>query len=190
MKLKNKNIRSAKYPSKLKPIVISVLILVVIGGGVVAAYSINKANNGATEQKKAGQISPEGINYGAPTDAQKQAGSDQKGNTQSDQPAPTKPGEPINIVITALNPPTDTNPNLQIRVRIDAVMNSGACTLTLTKGSTVITKQANIQAGPSTSTCQGFDVAGSELSSGSWSAALKVVGADQEGNASQAFTVQ
>jgi cell division protein FtsN len=186
MKLKNKNTRSPK----LKFIVIAVIVLVVLGGGIVAAYTINKANNTATEQKKAGQVSPEGVNYGEPTDAQKQAEVDQKGSTQSDQPAATKPGDPINVVITALNPPTAANPNLQIRVRIDTVTSTGTCTLTLTKGSTTVTKQAGTQAGPSTSTCQGFDVASSELSSGSWNATLKVVNGDSEGSVSQTFTVQ
>jgi hypothetical protein len=190
MKLQNKNTRSQKRSPKLKFIVLAVLILVVIGGGVVAAYSINKANNAVTEQKKTNQVSPEGINYGEATDEQKQAGIDQKGNTQSDQPPTTQPGDPINIVFTALNPPTAANSNLQIRVRIDTVTSTGTCTLTLTKGSVTVTKQAGTQAGPSTSTCQGFDIAGSELSSGSWNATVKIVSGDQVGSVSQTFTVQ
>ena len=186
MKLKNKN----THLSKVKLILIVVIFLVILAGGIVAAYTVNKANNTANEQNKTNKTSPGGVNYGDPTNEQKQSGIDLKGNTQNDQPAVTKPGEPINVVMTALNPPTSTNPSLQIRVRIDTLTSNGICTLTLTKGRTVITKQSGIQAGPTTSTCQGFDVAGSELSSGSWNAALKVASNNQEGSVSQMFTVQ
>lgn len=187
MKLK----QTPRKSSKLKIAIIVAVVLVVIGGGLAAAYMVNKTNEANTAADRAKQVSPEGIDYGPATDEQIDAGVDQKGKDHSDQPTESNQGDSISVSFTALNPPVaGVSSTLTVRAEIGIVSTTGTCTLTLTKGSTVITKQAGLYAGPTTSTCQGFDVAESELSSGSWNAQLKVVSGDREGSVSRTFTVQ
>ena len=58
-----------------------------------------------------------------------------------------------------------TNGNLVIRTNIDQYLASGTCVLTLSAGSASVTYSAPIIPEASTSTCQGFDIPESELSS-------------------------
>ena len=58
---------------------------------------------------------------------------------------------------------------LHIRLNIDQYLSSGTCNLTLTSSyGTTFTDNANIVPSPSTSTCEGFDIATSDLASGTW----------------------
>ena len=186
--------QTRRKSSKGKIIAIIAIVLVILGAAAYTVYALN--NNNSTSSDKNSQNTVDGVNYGEATDEQKEAGSDQKGNEQNEAPT-SNPGDPITVAFTALNPPDPNNidpaqrtTNLTIRVRIDLVTSSGTCDLTLTKGATTITKTSGTQAGPTTSTCQGFNIEQSELSSGEWKATLKVVSGDREGSVSKTFTVQ
>lgn len=61
-----------------------------------------------------------------------------------------------------------------IRLTINQYLSSGTCNLTMTSGSSTFTKAAEIATSASTSTCQGFDIPLSELSSGSWQISIKI----------------
>lgn len=185
--------QTRRSSSKGKIIAIIAVVLVILGAAAYTAYALS---NNSTSSDKNNQTTVEGINYGEATDEQKESGSDQKGNEQSEAPT-SNSGDPLTVAFTVLNPPDPNNidpaqrtTSLVVRVRIDLVINSGACELTLTKGATTVTKTSGIQAGPTTSTCQGFNIEQSELSSGEWKATLKVVSGDREGSVSQTFTVQ
>lgn len=78
----------------------------------------------------------------------------------------------VEVTITASSLSSNSSV-YQIRSIIGLVTASGTCSLTLTNGEKTITKAAAIQALSSDSTCQGFDIPLSELSSGSWSATLR-----------------
>ena len=69
--------------------------------------------------------------------------------------------------------------NLVIRNTVDQLVNGGTCTLTLTSGSKIITKTAEIVQNPSSSTCAGFDIPITELGKGSWSIEIKVSSGDK-----------
>ena len=60
------------------------------------------------------------------------------------------------------------NNSLAIRITIDQFLNDGICELTLNSGSQNIVKTSNIVANPSSSSCEGFDIPLTELSSGHW----------------------
>lgn len=74
-----------------------------------------------------------------------------------------------------------SNGKLILRVNINQYLSTGICTLTLTSGGNVITKTANIVAVASTSTCEGFDIPVSELSSGSWQININIKSGDKSG---------
>ncbi len=69
-----------------------------------------------------------------------------------------------------------TNGSLSIRTTIDQKLSTGTCTLTLTNKTTgkTVTKTADVFANPSSSTCKGFDVPTSSLSSGTWNISISV----------------
>lgn len=54
--------------------------------------------------------------------------------------------------------------NLILRVNIDQYLSSGTCNLTISDGTHTLAKSANLIPSAATSTCEGFDIAGSELS--------------------------
>jgi hypothetical protein len=122
--------------------------------------------------------------YSPPTQAQQQAGAKAKQqaenntnqtpgtsstqNPLSTQPATTPTTKPtvVNLVFSALNQTTNT---LQIRTDIEsAVTNQGSCSLILTNGNQTFNQTATVEALASFSTCQGFDVPLTSLSSGNW----------------------
>ncbi|NTW61168.1 hypothetical protein HGB24_00585 [Candidatus Saccharibacteria bacterium] len=71
------------------------------------------------------------------------------------------------VSITALSQNNDT---LNIRTLISNIAENGTCTLTLSKDNSTLSFKAGIQPGPSTSTCQGFDLSISQqhITAGDW----------------------
>lgn len=63
--------------------------------------------------------------------------------------------------------------NLVIRATIPLI-SEGTCTLTLTKGGAVVTKTATLIINPTNSSCAGWDIPTSELTTGSWSISVQV----------------
>ena len=137
------------------------------------------------------------VDLNKPTTEQKSTGEDQKKatavpsqDTKSTAPAPTTAPDnssTFSVTITALS---QADSLVQIRILVDKVSDSGTCTLTLTKGTTTVVKQSDIQAGPSSSTCKGFDVPTSELSAGLWQVNASVTIGSQRSSASKTVTVQ
>lgn len=131
------------------------------------------------------------VNYDKPTDEQKQAGDTIKeqsvgktDTTTSDDPSSPEPQangkSTVDVTITAKN---KNGSLLQIRSLIGTISSSGTCTLTLSKGSAVITKTAGIQPQASESTCKGFDVPLGELSTGNWQINLRFENDSLQGTA-------
>lgn len=136
------------------------------------------------------------INREPATDDQKRAGEKQKestappdvdieeNDTEGNEQAP---GSDFAVTLTALN---QTGDNVQIRTLINKVSTSGTCTLTLTKGNSVIERQSQVAALPSSSTCKGFDIPLEELSEGDWQVAVTVNISGNISSASKTLTVQ
>jgi hypothetical protein len=62
------------------------------------------------------------------------------------------------------------------------VESGGTCTLTLTKGDTVVTESAPAEPDATTTSCGGISVQGSRLSSGTWSAVVSYESATTSGS--------
>ena len=160
-----------------KYIIIAIAALVIIAGCIayfaVAAMNKHTRSDGTS------------VNYDPPTSDQLAAGNQIKENSVnpdnaskpnvsgSDQPASPVPQSngksKVSATLTAANQNGST---LQIRSDIGTVTNSGTCTLTMTKGSSTVTKSAAVQALAGGTTCTGFDIPVSELSAGTWKIAL------------------
>lgn len=125
------------------------------------------------------------------TDEQKEAGDNttEGGSDKPPSPAPQTGSDKktVEVLITAANQNSGV---LQVRALISTVVNTGNCTLTLTKSGQTVTKTADTQALSSTSTCKGFDIPVSELSSGSWQLNLIYENDSLKGTASKIVTVE
>lgn len=169
MKISHKKIFPSKY------IYVCVILLLLIASPFVYVYAFNGSLFGwkkphSSESNNIIQGN-NNIDYGPATKEQQDAGKAIKSSGSGDTPpAPTViPGsnkKNVQLTITSAN---KNGSVLQIRTLISAVENNGICTLTLSSiGKTTITKTADIQAMATVSTCKGFDIPISELSSGEW----------------------
>lgn len=159
-----------------KALIVGTVVVLALIAVVVFAY-FNKLGPFASK------VSTESsdINFGPATDDEIKAGQDTKqqtvdqdeakANSGSDpSPAPTPdPAGGKSTVSMSITKSDSSNGTLIIRTSIQTVSSAGTCTLSMTgpNGKTY-TASSKVQALPSSSTCQGFDLPLSSLSSGSW----------------------
>lgn len=131
------------------------------------------------------------VNYDPPTTEQVQAGQATKEEAlgQDGKPKETDTANPATATIT-VTAAFQNGSVFQIRSLITPLTGSGTCTLTLTKGSSTLTKNADIQAQASSSTCRGFDIPVSELSAGEWNVVLTFEGKDSRGSTETKIEVE
>lgn len=184
MKIKNKPSSSTK---KLVAIILVTLVFAVIVTAV--AYMLSRQRTPASNQPSTDQpTTTDTVNLDPPTTDQQTAADEQKKQSLDNEQSTPPNTSPLSVIISAANENSSTS-MLQIRTLIDKITSTGQCTLTLQKSGQTITKTATIQAGPSNSTCQGFDVALSELSSGTWQISVSVSSGDQSGSATSEVTI-
>lgn len=150
-------------------------------------------------------VSKEAFNTEPPSASQVDAGKQQKSqsadignstkqNSGSD-PAP-QPSQPtdgstptvgFNIVSASVNSSSNI---LHIRTMLQTVTSSGTCKLTMTgPEGKVFTATTDIQAGPSSSSCQGFDIPVSSLSPGAWDISIQYESDTATGLATKEITL-
>lgn len=180
-----------KQTSRKKAIVITIVVIILLGAAAASYfYMANTQQRSASTPETPNTTSLEPatkdqIEAGNSSKQQTVDGETKPGQSNSDKPAGG--GPTISVSITAAN---QNGSVVNIRALINELINSGTCSLKLTKGSSVITKTAAIQALASTATCQGFDVATSELPAGTWHMVLTVSSGDRSGSAEHDFSVQ
>lgn len=177
-----------------KPLIIALVASVVIVIGALAFFLLTQAKKSESTHTRGVNV----VDYGAPTKDQIAAGNSVKNSTDpnnvgSDRPLPPTPqtnGKSI-VEVTIVSPGDQRNTNtVQIRASIGLITSSGTCSLVLTQGSTVIKKQASVQPLPSSSTCKGFDIPVSDLSSGQWDVSLTYENDTVTGKAAQVLLVR
>lgn len=181
--------------SKRLKILVALLVLLLICAGVYFVYAYTLHGNNAPKQR-----SVNSTNYGPATEEQKKAGATTKQNSDSGKqlggseqpPAPTPiPGSSQRSVSMTITTANQNGSTFQARVLIGAVINSGICTATFSKtGQTTVIKTAGVQPFANSSTCQGFDIPVSELSSGIWNLTISYSGSDYTGTVSKNITIE
>lgn len=147
-----------KSKKNIKSLIVFILILAFLSVGAYFIYQyINSkpkpVNNSGINQK---------IDLNPPTVDQVKAGEDIKASNGT-----TTNSSNLSSLITVASVNGNT---VQIRAIINgAVSGDGTCLLTLSKGDLSVEKTATTYALPTSSTCQGFDISRSELSTGTWS---------------------
>ncbi len=186
-----------KRKSKKRTVVIIVvaIVLLVTASAFTYVYAMNGKLFGWEAQKAQNKSNNQGtVNNGPATSEQQKAGSAAKSGSKETPPAPAPiPGsnqKSVQVLITSANQNQSGSP-LVISSQIGAVVDSGTCTLTLTKAEeTNVTKTAGVQALASTSTCQGFDIPASELSVGTWHILLEYSSSTLTGSAAKDVVIK
>lgn len=158
-----------KKVQKMNVIILSSILVVLLAGAAFAYTSWLRPS--ANSQQTDTQTNPDGsshIDLGPPVEGE-----------ESDSPSKSPPQyEGVNpnaapSLTGFISYSSVVDGTLMIRVTIDQAVNTGTCTLTLTKaGVESVTKSSTMVANPSSSTCSGFDIPTSQLSNGAW--AIKV----------------
>lgn len=169
------NIKNKKSFS-IKKLVIPASILILIGGGAYA-YALS---NDLFQQASEG---PEIQTYESPNDPVPQTPTNPTDNTNKENLNAEEPGQQDEqspaILVTAASVNGDT---LEARALIQAVISGGTCELMVKRnGQTLLSEVAEIQAGPSTSTCKGFTASLAGLESGPAQVTISYQSGDRSG---------
>lgn len=178
--------KSKKLSIKKRVVIIAAAVVL---AAVIVFVLVFYYNNGHSIKTKNDQPA---INYNPSTSAQQKAGSQTKSGSDDSSSSPQSvPGSTKKIAEVTITAANQNGSTLQIRSLIGAVENTGVCTLSLTSpGKTSVTKTAGSQALASTSTCQGFDVPVSELTTGAWHIVINYNSTELTGSATQDIVIK
>ena len=173
--MKIQNTKQKNIPKKI--IIATALVGFLLLSSIVYVYAFDGSIFGWSKQSN-NTVNDQSIEEA--TDDQKQTGEQIKEGSIENQDTDTKPSgvdaptPPVkqdtgkSVVSVSISAANQTQSSLQIRTGIGVVTSSGTCTLNLSQVGKVITRTSNVQALPSTSTCEGFDIPLSELPTGKW----------------------
>lgn len=152
-----------------------ILLIFIVAGGVFAYNSLYNNTSGSSQEE---------VNYDKPTSDQIEAGKEAKQKTIESSESENTSNDPklnnsstnsnnksLETYITAASVEGET---LYLRNEISGIYSVGTCKLTLTKGSSTVTRTAGVQPLPKSSTCRGFNIPVSSLSAGQWNIRLDV----------------
>ena len=177
MKIKNK---SSKKPLYIALAAVSLLVLLGLAWWYYQTNSVEQNTHNtdtdtvnyeeATEEQKAdGEAIKDRVINESPAPSTDET--DPLPSKDPDAPHPTSSNSGISNTLTAL----EVHDNiLYVRNEIPGVYASGSCKLILKNGSQTVTKNAGVQALAKVTTCKGFNIPTSELSSGKWTVNLEV----------------
>lgn len=126
------------------------------------------------------------INTNNPTDSQLDASGQIKKDSVDQDQKKIIDSNNINVSVSAVQ----DNNVVRVRAIIQKTTNSGVCSLVASKDSIVITKQTDIQALSSYSTCRGFDISTNELTSGKWKVVVNFYSTNKKGRGSTEVIVE
>lgn len=181
MKIKQKNRLSKK-------VLVSILVLITIFAACSVLYllsikqSDSTENNTSTYQSKDTK-SAEDDN--ASNTVKPVAGSTSENGHEAEKDIrPNYEGDDINSsdsLTGVINYSGVAGDKLIIRTTINQTITSGSCHLTLTKDGKSVSRHSGLIQNPSSSSCEGFDIPVSELSTGDWNVSIKVTDDNRSG---------
>lgn len=179
-----------KRTKKYKRIIIISILIAVLGIGGYAAFAATQEIWPFAADKA------ENVDHNPPSDDQRKAGEETSQQAKEAESAAEEDpkqndgseGGDTSDVALSITSAEQQNDQLQIRTLIHSIQ-AGTCTLTLSSGGQTITRSAETQSMASSSTCMGFDIPLSELTTGEWTITINYQGADLSGTATQAVQV-
>lgn len=171
-----------------------IVALSIFGFLVASGFFSPRSDNSSRQQPNYDKPTDEQLEGGKAiedyTDKQSNSGADPNsvGSDRPEKPVaiPGSTKAEVKIIVSSSN---QNDGVLQVRTLISSIVNDGTCTLTLTKNGATVTKVANVQALPGSSTCKGFDIPVTELSSGIWSATISFENSTLKGSSTSSVKV-
>lgn len=178
-----------KKHKQKKWIIIAIISALLIGGSIAGVLYLTNRDRPAVDDSSNEPDYTRKVDLEAATDDQQKAGSDiKKDSLEKDQAENQGDStQDIPVSITAANQNGGT---LQIRSLIESIISDGTCTLTLSREGKKISKTSNIQSMSSSSTCQGFDIPVSDLSTGTWNISLDIATEGKSGVVTRTVDIQ
>jgi len=174
-------------PSKKKAIIISLCALVVVAAALFTAFYLK--NQGDKKKEASDTKQQQAAGEQTKSNAIDASNGKAVANDTPPAPQPIEGSSKSNVTIT-MTAGAQNGSVYQMRFQIDSPTSDGTCTLTLTKGTSTVTKTAKVQPLAKISTCEGFDVPVSELSPGQWSVNLSYESNTLTGSTTNTITVQ
>ena len=174
--------------SKKKIILATTLLVVVVAGAFVFAYAFRPLTGTPAEDTK--DLKNTSSTKGSSTKKDNSKDDDTISNKseptvekEKDNPTQYEGSNPntSESLTGSINYLSVIDGNLTVRITINQVLSTGSCTLTLTNGNKTVSRSSSIVQNPSSSTCDGFNVPVSELSSGKWKASVSVESDNRKG---------
>ena len=174
MEIKNTN----RNTTKKRLIIIAAALVLLLGAGGVSAYFITQEQQKNTRETSENSSPSETPALDTPaTEDEIQTGNTAKDNTVN---GTDTPASDMSITVTASN----TGSMIRIMTEINKITSQGSCSVSLTQGDKTIKKESvAIQPLSSYSTCNGWDIANSELSSGKWTVTVTATSGSQSASA-------
>ena len=180
--------RIQQKKSPKKALLIAGIAVLILGGGVYAYYATRPSDD---------KRSTETANNDTPKTNDETDKTNDKttpttlGEDGKDTPKQYEGDSPntSNSLTGVINYKSVVDGNLTLRVTIDQSLTSGTCSLKLTSAGKTVTRSASIITNPSSSTCEGFSVPVSELSSGQWTIEITVTSGGRTGTFKDKVTI-
>ena len=178
-------------PQKLnKPLLISIVVLLLTSTVCLLYYLYH--NN--VFQNQSIQPSVESSHETEDTPEKSSPSSDDNPERESEKtplqtiekPSPQSVNDTLSGTISYKNV---YNNQLILRVTVNQVLSSGSCTLILQRGDRLVTKNSEIMQNPSSSSCAGFDVPTSELSTGIWNITVTITSGSKTGKVTETVSI-
>ncbi|QQS17665.1 hypothetical protein IPL44_01315 [Candidatus Saccharibacteria bacterium] len=180
--------RIQQKKSPKKALLIAGIAVLILGGGVYAYYATRpsddkrSAETSNNDTPKTNDETDKTNDKTTPTTLGED-GKDTPKQYEGDSPNTS------NSLTGVINYKSVVDGNLTLRVTIDQSLTSGTCSLKLTSAGKTVTRSASIITNPSSSTCEGFSVPVSELSSGQWAIEITVTSGNRTGTFKDRVTI-
>ncbi len=181
--------RIQRKKSPKKALVIAGVIVLIVGGGVYTYYATRTSDNKPSLETTNSDNSKTNDEDADKTDdetTQVDSGENEKDIPKQYEDSNTNTDGSLTGVI---NYKSVIDGNLTLRVTIDQSLTSGTCSLKLTSAGKTVTRSAPVVTNPSSSTCEGFSVPVSELSSGQWAIEITVTSGSRTGTLKDKVTI-
>lgn len=175
-----------KPKSSKKKIILVILAIIAVLAASVAGYAFYNSQQNSKDTGMETDNSQDANPLDEQSETQQQSYEEQKKEEQADNQDDTPPDATLEVTFTSVGQMDTT---VRVRAEINALLEGGTCTLTLTKGTSVLTETAATYPTANVSTCQGFDIPTTELSAGIWNATLEVTKDGQSGRATTTVDV-
>jgi hypothetical protein len=162
-------LKQKQYTSKKTIFIISIILVVLAIGGVVAYKHFHKP-----KPDFSGTAGVSEVNYGPPTKEEQQAGNDQKEKNVTQQENETKPNDgKATVVITDASYYADSN-TVEVRAFVSNIVeDGGTCTVVFEKNGQKVTQTHAAFKDAKTTQCGALDTPRSQFpSTGTWNVTL------------------